>query len=180
MKTIKIEKDRFDYKFGNSFIEIEPDELRRVIKENPEILQEEKKPFVERMIGKDYWFINKEGIKCPTEWFNDEDDNNMLSINNAFFTESDCDKEIARRKALGNIMSYIRDNEIELVKDEDYANRDITKYSIAGFEYINNIIEVTEWNSICKTQFSLAFYSQEDREKVISNCAKDLEILLKK
>lgn len=180
MKTIKIEKDRFDYKFGNSFIEIEPSELRRVIKENPEILQEEKKHFVERMIGKECWFIDGCGEKHIMKWSNAIIDNEMLSINNAFFTESDCDKEIARRKALGNILSYIRDNEIELVKDEDWKDTEIIKYTIDGWDYEEDKIVYDFNRRFNYSQFSLAFYSQEDREKVISNCGKDLETLLKK
>lgn len=155
-------------------------EITRIIKENPELLQEEKKPFAERMIGKEYWFIFKDGEKGSQTWDNASFDNTCLSVNNVFFTESDCDKEIARRKALGNIMSYIRDNEIELVKDEDYSNEDIIKYCIGGWDYSADEVCVDYWIFNDDSVFNQNFYSQEDREKVISNCAKDLEILLKK
>jgi hypothetical protein len=140
----------------------------------------EKKPFAERMIGKWYWYIKAKGIKHKEKWNNLGFDRDRLSVNNVFFTESDCDKEIARRKALGNIMSYIRDNEIELVKDEDWGNFEIDKFMISGWNYEDNTIDTDICDNVDWSKFSLAFYSQEDREKVISNCGKDLEILLKK
>lgn len=169
MKTIKINN-----------LEVSVDELRRVIKENPEILQEEKKPFAERMIGKEYWVINANGDKIKYTWQNVDYDKDCLSLNNTFFTESDCDKEIARRKALGNIMSYIRDNDIELIKDEDWKNKDIVKYGFGGWDYRNNELIRTSNFTYDDSVLRENFYSQEDREKVISNCANDLEILLKK
>lgn len=175
--TIKIKNVRF---CQNGDGEVDVSELRRVIKEHPELLQEEKLPFVERIIWKEYWFIVSDGSKEHSKWINNEWDNLKLSSCNVFFTESDCDKEIAKRKALGNIMSYIRDNEIELVKDEDYKNNNIEKYSIDGWDYDVNNIFTDENYTISTSQHSLAFYSQEDREKIISNCAKDLETLLKK
>lgn len=177
MQTIKI-------KVGSPYfppvIEIDVDEIRRVIKENPEILKEEKLHFVERMIGKKYWYIDEMGNKYESVWQYNGLDTNRLNINNIYWTESSCDKAILQKHALGNILAYIRDNEIELVKDEDWSNGDIEKFCIDGWDYDENEIWFSETFSVDTSQFSLAFYSQEDREKVIENCKEDLTTLLKK
>ncbi len=187
MQTIKIKVGNGWYGFQE--VEVVSSELRRVISEHPELVNKngggycsviEKKSFGERMIGKWYWFIDSVGYKGSTLWNNNGHDNQRLSVNNIHWTEESCDKEIARKLALGNIMSYIRDNEIELVKDEDYGNEDITKYCIGGWDYSADEVYVDSWGFNDVSVFNQNFYSQEDREKVISNCAKDLTTLLKK
>lgn len=178
MQTIKIKLDIINVSNGEGDVSVS--ELRRVIKENPELLTEEKLPFVERMIEKEYWYMSDSGEKILETYTGEYEDVDRLSINNVFFTESDCDKEIAKRKALGNIMSYIRDNEIELVKDEDYSNREIEKHCISGWNYDEDKVNEDVWCFVDWSKFSLAFYSREDREKVIENCKEDLTTLLKK
>jgi hypothetical protein len=179
MQTIKIKINIINLSNGEGDVSVS--ELRRVISEHPELLKEERKSFGERMIGKEYWFIDGYGIKTNDGyWCNNSYDHKRLSVNNAFFTESDCDKEIEIKLALGRIMSYIRDNEIELVKDEDWKNDDILKWQIDGWDYIDDTPNIDSSYNTNWSQFSLTFYSQEDREKVVENCKEDLEILLKK
>lgn len=164
------------YKINN--VEVSPEEIRKLVKDHPEILKE--KSFEEEMVGKKYWFINSEGKNEWGCWENSKFGNNLLSVNNIFFSEAECDKEITRRKALGRIMKYIRDNNIELVKDEDWGDLKIKKYQILGWDYTDSKVNNTLYSRYNEAQHNLAFYTEEDLDKVVKNYAEDLKTLLKR
>lgn len=163
-------------KLKNVSVEIE--EIRQALKDYPEILQE--KTFEEEMVGKKYWYTQSNGTKDWAVWNNSEWGNNCLANNNVFFKEQDCDKQIQRNLALGRIMKFIRDNKIKLVKDEDWGNDNIEKYTISAFNHRDNEFYTCTNTILNQSQHNLAFYTEEDMKKVIDNNKSDLILLLKR
>jgi len=123
-----------------------------------------------------YWFIDEVNKKQLSLWENDNIDNKRLKNHNVYLTEAECDKQIAKNKALNKIKTYIKDNFEEFVPDwEDEMEY---KYNLY-YDYV-----VKEWyiydNRYCRKLHLLPYLkSIEQAEQVIKDCEKELDILIK-
>ena len=132
------------------------------------------KPKIEK--GTLYCFIDEVNKKQLSLWENDNIDNKRLKNHNVYLTEAECDKQIAKNKALNKIKTYIKDNFEEFVPDwEDEMEY---KYNLY-YDYV-----VKEWyiydNRYCRKLHLLPYLkSIEQAEQVIKDCEKELDILIK-
>jgi hypothetical protein len=134
----------------------------------------EKKEFIK--IGQIYWFLDDIRFDCK-KWENNEFDNYRLARGNVFLTEEAAKKAENKRLALGTIQQYIRDNDLEF--EPNWYYREQMKWQICGWDYTRNNC-LYDWPySYNTSKHNLIFKTAEDRLKVIDNCAKELEVLLK-
>jgi len=124
----------------------------------------------------EYWYINEFIEKEYTSWDNYEYDKNTLKNHNLYLIEADCDKQIAKNKALNKIKTYLKDNFEEFLPD--WEDEDEDKYNLY-YDY-----EDEEWdycsNGNFRELFLLPFLkSDEQAEQVIKDCKKELDILIK-
>jgi len=123
-----------------------------------------------------YWFIDEVNKKQLSLWENDNIDNKRLKNHNVYLTEAECDKQIAKNKALNKIKTYIKDNFEEFVPN--WRNINEHKYSLY-YDYVDK-----EWN-ICDNysyrELNLLPFlkSEKQAEQIIKDCKKELDILIK-
>jgi hypothetical protein len=134
----------------------------------------EKKEFIK--VGQRYWFLTDVGIDTCL-WKDCSRDEARLIIGNVFLTEEAVKKVNNKRKAFGAIRQYIRDNGLEF--KPDWSDDKQKKWQITGWDYLRNNCHYDWFCLYDISRHNLIFKSQEDRQKVLDNCAKELEVLLK-
>ncbi len=132
-------------------------------------------------IGERFWVLPNTGTLETWTFHDDETDKGVISRGNFYLTREEAIKEDERRLALGRIQKFIRDNDIDApcngwTPDFEYGSY---KYQISGWNYSGNVADTTVYAKFDDSKHGLTFKTAEDRQAVIDNCAKDLEILLK-
>jgi len=124
----------------------------------------------------DYWFLDSCGIVKAKEYNSSAWNMEHLVRNNIYLTEAEAQKADDKRLALGTIMQYIRDNDLEFVPNWEDDNE--YKYQISGWSYevdrpINDLYSVVN-----TSPHDLVFKSKKDCEKVFDNCKDEIKTLL--
>ena len=159
------------YKLNN--VEISEKDLKQLIKNNPELLQESNSvPFKK---GVNYYLVDGGGDSINDHWDDDEIDNYRLDIGNAFKTEEEAEKKSKQMQALARVNRYIRENDLRLT-DVNWNNTESCKWSIL-YNISSKKIEVCGW---CFSNYKVLIgdlKSEEAGKQVIGNCIDDLKII---
>lgn len=123
--------------------------------------------------GDEYWFVNSLGEKEQSTWVKRQADSHRLYTSNCFKTEAECDTYLEYLNALKAINKFKLENGLNW--KPNWVNHE-DKYCIkVNMEKVDWYVWVNE------NHFnSLGYYkSQEDAQKVIDNCKKEIEIIAK-
>jgi len=157
------------YKINN--LEIDGAEIRKLVKDNPEILEDKG----EFEMGDMYWCLDEFNVVWEWAWKNDDMDNHLLNTGNAFKTEAEAEKKQEQNYALARVEKYIRENDLRL-KEVDWNDENQKKWYIfydhdekkkfcGGFMYSRNSKEL------------IGELKENADDQIIENCLEDLKII---
>lgn len=171
------------YKLNN--IDVSADQIRQIVKENPEILKEESGgPFVPKK--GDSYFIKYPLRECgyiELQYFENLIDEYVSKNTERYRTEEEVKRAVEIDRAILRVRNWIRDNiEGGVWDDPDWSSSSLAKYLIEysynenDVSYRNSFCVDVEWNyqSINPIGF---FRAEKDGEACISACESDLKII---
>jgi hypothetical protein len=176
-KTYKIKitpKNTFDNFFlmkEDLIMDVSLEELKKLIKANPELLEKDDgKP----ESGSIYWNLDTWNNVVSMPWINSRGDNYRRDIGNFFLTEEECKAQQEINLAISRVRAYIRDNDLEL-EDIDW-NDNSCRYSI----HYNHYTKKIDWFrlTICDYGIKLPYLkSVEACKQLIDNNLSDLKLI---
>lgn len=160
-------------------MKIELDLTPELAEKVKKMLAEEKKEWIKK--GDRYYFLGYGMI--GQEWWG-KDYDNLVTIKraNVYRTRESAEQAERQRLALGAIHQYVRDNDIKMagfngyvpdLNDGHEGKLQITGWCMEGEPYYDYFIDNDS------SSHGLIFATEEDVRKVLSNCKKELEDLLK-
>lgn len=160
-------------------VEFTEDEIRDIIKNNPELLTptptHKRKYFVPKK-GEIYWHIYDDGI-LYSDYYDSEGVSNIdmgrFMIGNSFETKQDAQDELNRRQALVRIWNNYDD---KYSWDIDWDNVNQDKYGMTC-DMRNKTVQFNDacW---CKTSTELPYFkSAEDRNQFVEENKSDLKLI---
>jgi hypothetical protein len=129
--------------------------------------------------GEEYWSIGatiEDDYIAQDTFYNDSLNRERIILGNVYPTKEVAEKALAQKQALQRIYEYM--DKKGLWYEPDWSDGE-PKWQIAGWDYEDNMPRIDFYADIDMSQHHLIFRTIEDRQKVLDNCAKDLEILLK-
>lgn len=155
-----------------------PEQAEKVKK----MLAEENKEWIKE--GDDYYSLGSSADSVRIRsWYKDNFDIELLKRANIYRTKESAEQAERQRLALGAIHRYVRENGIRMAGFNGYVPDWDDKYEqkiqIGGWEYSDNCVSNQEYYHFDKSSHGLIFATKEDRRKVLDNCKKELEDLLK-
>lgn len=155
-------------------LQITAEQVRKLVKENPDILQEDTGVPKE---GQDYWYLSATNV-LMSYWANNSTDNELLIRNNVYLTKEAAEKADKKRVAFGSVMAFIRSHGLSFTPDWKSEDRD--KYQITGWDFYNEEIWIGNNRRCNGSAANLpVFKSEEDRQLVLDNMAEELRTLLR-
>jgi len=127
-------------------------------------------------IREGYYYLDEDYEIFNNVFLGDEGDKVLGKIGNAYKTRPEAERVVEKAKALRRIHEYMRKNDLFFTPD---WSDDKYKYAIAGWDYVGNEPLTSTWFAVDASKGNLIFKSNNDRQMVLDNCAKDLEIYLK-
>lgn len=144
------------------------------------MLSEEKKEWVKK--GEDYYFLRGESVGIIAGWSNEEVDEEILKRANVYRTREAAEQADRQRLALGAIYKYVRENGIRMAGFNGFIpdwNNNKQKFQIDGWYFQEESPTIASYEHLDVSTNGLVFETVGDRRKVLDNCAKELEDLLK-
>ena len=160
------------YKLNN--IEVSAEEIRKLIKENPEIVGEleKKSKFFSPKEGERYWRIASGDVDAFINE-NDNADANIIKCG-VYRTLEEVQKAIEKQKALVRLWNYADE---KMFYRPDWNNKDEEKYFIY-FDYKNGMWVVESFYN-CRENFLFPYFkTREDAEQFIKDNLSDLNLFL--
>jgi len=161
-----------NYKLNN--IEVSVEEIRKLIKENPEIVGdlEKKSKFFKPKEGEIYWMFESSDV---FENKNDGTTINKDSIQSGVYrTEAEAEKALEKQKALVRLWNYADE---KMFYRPDWNNEDESKWSVY-FDYKGKMWQVDDYYS-CRENFIFPhFKNYKDAEQFINDNLSDLNLFL--
>lgn len=159
------------YTLNNTTVSAE--ELKRLIKENPELLEKGTKPWRAEK-GEEYWYVEDCGLAdCDTEGIYDADNFRFLT-GNYFRTEEEAEAHKARLEAIGRVTHAI------LERNEgwtpDWSDDDQSKHHI-WFDHDCSTFDVDYDCSIQESYILPYIASREIAKGIIRDFEGDLKII---
>lgn len=152
-------------------VEISADEIRNIVKNNPEIMEEKKEGrFFSPEDWEDaYYLIVHRSIGTSSSWEENEVDQWITSMW-VYKTKEQVEKEIKRRKALVRIWKRVEDN--GLLFEPDWEDERQEKHDVHYDHESGEVVWCVRYTS--ETQFELPYFkTSESREKAIKECEED-------
>lgn len=109
--------------------------------------------------GDVYYFLTSYGYVMKTVWFNNDEDNDKLSIGNAFLTEEDAEFARERLKVIAELKKYAKE-----FSDEQWKDNKTQKYYIVYRYNDDYIISILTYTSKCSV---LYFESSKKAQEAI-------------
>jgi len=161
------------YKINN--VEISEEELRKVIKDNPELVEEENKSkYFTPKYGEEYFFVNRFfGAKKEK---NEATSADKCLINvGVHRTKEEAELDSSKQLALVRMWNYA---DSKMFFRPDWSNYEQDKCHIR-YDHLKNKFTCDYWNWL-QDNFMLPYFkSLEDCEQFIKDNQKDLELFIK-
>jgi len=162
------------YKLNN--IEVSAEEIRKLIKENPEIVGEleKKSKFFSPKAGDKYYYLDSAGDADFRKWDNDPIDHAIKNFLGVYQTEKEAKKALEKQKALVRLWNYADE---KMFFRPDWNNKDERKYSVY-FDYKGKMWQV-EGYYCCRGNFLFPYFKNyKDAEQFIKDNLSDLNLFL--
>jgi hypothetical protein len=162
-------------------LDLTPEQAEKVKK----MLAEDKNEWIKK--GDTNYYLEATSAEQDT-WLYSEGDNNCLKRANVYRTKESVEQAERQRLALGAIHEYVRENGIRMAGFNGYVpnlentgleNFSDEKFQICGWAYEDNEPKTFTLKYIDLSSHGLIFDTKEDLQKVLDNCKKELEDLLK-
>lgn len=161
------------YTLNNS--QVSADEIRRLLKENPELLEEKNhKPWRAESDG-EYWFVDDEGDVISDEDWGISEDNHRYLTGNYFATKEEAEAHKARLEAIGRVTHAIL--EANEGWEPDWSDEGEEKYYLYYSHFGDNEFDWGEIGLLQETQTLPFAKSNEIVERIIKEHEDDLRII---
>lgn len=164
------------YKLNN--IEVSEEQLRQVIKDNPEILDtlepnETKSKFFEPQEGEFAYFLADDGIGFSRDWnMNIELDRRVIA-RGVYRTKEEAEKADQKRMALVRLWNWA-DKNAPFTPDWKDDRQD--KCYVDSYGYLSNKFN-SDFHTIYQSNFTLPYFKNlDDVSRFIEECDADLRI----
>ena len=157
-------------------LDLTPEQAEKVKK----MLAEEKKKWIN---NKDKFYFLKSTTTDDFIWTDSSICEDIIKRSNIYRTKEAVEQADRQRLALGAIHQYVRENGVRMAGFNgyvpDWKNGEEEKWQISGWDYrfgrpISELLGI--WD---RATIGLIFPTAEERQKVLDNCKKELEDLLK-
>lgn len=156
-------------------LDITPEQADKIKK----MLAEDRKMWIEE--GKKYYWLGSTSIETGG-WCNNYFDIELSKKSNVYRTKEAAEQAERQHLALGTIHKYVRENGIKMAGFNGYVPRWIdgeSKWIIDGWDFEEEDPSSSPYWTSDISVHGLIFEEKDDMQKVIENCERALEDLLK-